>query len=295
VTGGSSPVNRRPRPDSSPLHLFPVTPRSGIDPSSLRDNPVTLRWIQGKLPDCLDSLLAPLPLLPHLWAVRFLVLLTVLFPFASLSAAVREHVILCGGPALRKWEDLRKENEQHDRWWANFIRASTLRMAEIRLKHGKESKLVWIVYQPGYVTRARADGKSYPVWIQQQADKRNCQLIWVDSGTQAIAAINSRPARSIFTFDFFGHSNRYAFMLDYSNDIMAISKAWIHQRDLGRIRKSVFSRGAICQSYGCHTGESMSKVWRRKVGTRLIGANGKTNYSEVGQGRLPYVTGTWVR
>ncbi len=295
MTGGSSPVNRRPRPDSSPLHLFPVTPRSGIDPSSLRDNPVTLRWIQGKLPDCLDSLLAPLPLLPHLWAVRFLVLLTVLFPFASLSAAVREHVILCGGPALRKWEDLRKENEQHDRWWANFIRASTLRMAEIRLKHGKESKLVWIVYQPGYVTRARADGKSYPVWIQQQADKRNCQLIWVDSGTQAIAAINGRPARSIFTFDFFGHSNRYAFMLDYSNDIMAISKAWIHQRDLGRIRKSVFSRGAICQSYGCHTGESMSKVWRRKVGTRLIGANGKTNYSEVGQGRLPYVTGTWVR
>lgn len=295
MTGGSSPVNRRPRPDSSPLHLFPVTPRSGIDPSSLRDNPVTLRWIQGKLPDCLDSLLAPLPLLPHLWAVRFLVLLTVLFPFASLSAAVREHVILCGGPALRKWEDLRKENEQHDRWWANFIRASTLRMAEIRLKHGKESKLVWIVYQPGYVTRARADGKSYPVWIQQQADKRNCQLIWVDSGTQAIAAINGRPARSIFTFDFFGHSNRYAFMLDYSNDIMAISKAWIHQRDLDRIRKSVFSRGAICQSYGCHTGESMSKVWRRKVGTRLIGANGKTNYSEVGQGRLPYVTGTWVR
>lgn len=227
--------------------------------------------------------------------MRFLVLLTVLFPFASLSAAIREHVILCGGPALRKWEDLRNENEQHDRWWANFIRASTLRMAEIRLKHGSEAKLVWIVYRPGYLTRARADGKSYPVWIQEQADKRNCQLIWVDSSAQAIAAINGRPARSIFTFDFFGHSNRYAFMLDYSNDIMAISKAWIHQRDLGRIRKSAFSKGAICQSYGCHTGESMSSVWHRKVGNRLIGANGKTNYSEVGQGRLPYVTGTWVR
>ncbi len=84
-------------------------------------------------------------------------------------------------------------------------------------------------------------------------------------------------------------------MLDYSNDIMAISKAWIHQRDLGRIRKSAFSKRAICQSYGCHTGESMSSVWHRKVGNRLIGANGKTNYSEVGQGRLPYVTGTWVR
>ncbi len=242
-----------------------------------------------------DSLLAPRPRLPHSEPVRFVLLLTVLFPFTSLSAAVQEHVILCGGPALRKWEDLRNENEQHDRWWGNFIRASTLRMAEIRIRHGSEAKLIWIVYRPGYLSRAHADGKSYPVWIQEQADKRNCQLIWIDSGAQAITAINERPARSIFSFDYFGHSNRYAFMLDYSNDIMAISKAWIHQRDLGRIRKSVFSRGAICQSYGCHTGESMSKVWRRKIGNRLIGANGKTNYSEVGQGRLPYVTGSWVR
>ena len=245
--------------------------------------------------NCSDSLLADPALLPHLRGVRFLLLLAILFSASGLSAAPREHVILCGGPALRQWEDLRVEHEQHDRWWANFIRASTLRMAEIRLAHGKEAKLVWIVYRPGYVTRASADGKPYLSWIREQADKRNCQLIWVSSGAEAISAINSRPRRSIFTFDFFGHSNRYCFMLDYGNHVMAISKAWIHERDLGRIRRSAFAKDASCQSYGCHTGESMSKVWQRRIGTPLVGAIGKTDYSMVGRGQLPTTSGSWTR
>ena len=225
--------------------------------------------------------------------MRLLVFLAILFSVVRLSAATPEHVILCGGPALRKWEDLRVENEQHDRWWANFIRASTLRMAEIRLKFGKEARLVWIVYRPGYVTRAQADGKPYTTWIQEQATKRNCQLIWVNSGPQAIAAINSRPSRSIRTFDFFGHSNRHAFMLDYGNEIMAISRAWIHEKELGKIKRGVFARNARCKSFGCHTAESMSQEWRRKLGLKLIGAVGKTDYSVVGQGRMPTVSGSW--
>ena len=50
----------------------------------------------------------------------------------SNAQASQRHVILCGGPALRKWEDLRVEEDQHDRWWGNFIRASTIRIDEIR-------------------------------------------------------------------------------------------------------------------------------------------------------------------
>lgn len=227
--------------------------------------------------------------------MRILVLLAIVLPLGPLTAAVPEHVILCGGPALRQWEDLRVSNEQHDRWWANFIRASTIRLDNLRRDFGPQAKLVWIVYRPGYVTRGREDGKPYPTWIVEQAAKRNCQLIWADSGPAAIAAINSRPAKSIVTFDYFGHSNRYAFMLDYGNEIMAISKAWIHERDLRKISRRVFSRSARCQSFGCHTGESMSQVWLREVGVPLIGAAGKTDYEVVGRGILPTVSGSWVR
>jgi hypothetical protein len=211
------------------------------------------------------------------------------------SRADAEHVIVAGGPALRKWEDYRVPADQHDRWWANFIRASTLRMVEIRKAYGPDAPLVWMVFQPGYQTRGREDGKPYTQWISKLAADRRATLIWFNSTNSFIQALNSRPRGSIQTFDFFGHSNRYAFMFDYGNDIMAASTAWLHERDLPRIRSSVFSRNAYCKSWGCHTGESMSAVWKRSLGMPLEGAKGATNYVVVGQGQLPSVSGSWVR
>jgi len=226
--------------------------------------------------------------------VRVLVLFAAFLALPA-AASAQEHVILCGGPSLNKWEHLRVPHERHDRWWGNFVRASTLRMAEIRMAYGKQARLVWIVYRPGYVTRGREDGKPYTRWIQQNARKRNCELIWISSGDEAIHAINSRPRGAILTFTFFGHSNRHCFMLDYGNEIMAVCKAWIHENDLGRLRRGVFHRHAYCHSYGCHTGESMSRIWFRNLGIKLVGAHGKTDYVVVGQGYLPTVSGRWVR
>lgn len=225
----------------------------------------------------------------------WLLLLTAILGTSSLQAQAPEHVILCGGPALRKWEDLRTKTEQHDRWWANFVRASTLRMAEIRRAYGPEAKLVWLVYRPGYVTRGREDGKPYTKWIAENAAKRNCELVWIDTGEQAIRAINNRPSKSILTFDYFGHSNRHCFLIDYGNEIIAVSRQWVHENDLRRLKRSVFHPNAVCQSYGCHTGESMSAYWYKATGVKLIGARGKTDYVVVGQGNLPAVIGSWVR
>ena len=227
--------------------------------------------------------------------MRFAFLFACLIHVTSFFARADDHVILCGGPALRQWEDLRRENEQHDRWWANFIRASTLRMSQIRLEHGEDANLVWIVYRRGYLNRANADNKPYLDWIEALATKRSCELIWIERGEQAIEAINARSTRSIRTFDFFGHSTRHAFLLDYGSDIMAISKAWIHENDLSKIKRKVFHREARCQSYGCHTGESMSRSWRLHIGNSLIGAIGKTDYSGIGRGIMPTVTGSWIR
>jgi len=224
-------------------------------------------------------------------------LTSLLFTILMCSGAVQasEHVILCGGPALRKWENLRVEKDRHDNWWANFVRASTLRMDELRRAYGPTAKFTWIVYKPGYILRGREDGKPYTTWIQEQATKRKARLIWISTGSGAINALNGRPRNSVVTFDFFGHSNRHCFMLDYGSDVMAVSQAWIHENDLGRIRGSIFTRAALCQSYGCHTGESMSAVWRKKVGNTLVGARGKTDYAVLNKNRLPKVNGSWVR
>lgn len=228
------------------------------------------------------------PRLPQLLIVLMLVLM-------GAAGAAQHHVILTGGPALRKWENLRVERDQHDRWWANFIRASTLRMAEIRIAYGKEANITWIVYRPGYTMRGAEDGKPYTTWINEQAAKRNVTLRWVSSGGAAISAINNHPSKSVISFDFFGHSNKFCFLLDYSSYIMGVSKAWIHQNDLGKIRRGIFAKNAQCQSWGCHTGESMSAVWKRHTGKTLIGVRGKTDYAMVGRGHMPSVNGSWVR
>ena len=218
----------------------------------------------------------------------FLVLLAITTPIVA-----REHVILTGGPALRRWENLRVERDRHDRFWGNFLAATSIRSDELRKIHGENASLTWIVYKPGYVIRGKEDHKPYAKWVAKQAAKRNAKLIWIDTGDQAIAAING--SRDIITFDFFGHSNRHCFMLDYGTNVMAVSQAWIHEKDLRKIRRGAFNKNALCQSYGCHTGESMSAIWRSKVGIPLIGAKGKTNYETVSFGRLPSVSGKWIR
>lgn len=223
---------------------------------------------------------------------RFLLILLAvcLAPFAQ-----ADHVILTGGPALRKWEDLRVERDRHDRWWANFIRASTIRMDELRKAYGPGARIVWIVYRDGYQSRAREDGDPYTTWITGQATKRNVNLRWFSSNGQLISALNSLPRGSVNTFDFFGHSNKYCFMLDYGNEIMAASTVWLHQDDLSRIKRSIFARDAYCKSWGCHTGESMSAVWKQRFGVPLEGALGSTDYRVVGRGQLPAVQGRWAR
>jgi hypothetical protein len=212
-----------------------------------------------------------------------------------LLAAERVHVVLCGGPTLRDWEELRVKPDQHDNYWANFVHASNLRMDELRKAYGAQDTIVWMVYKPGYITRGREDNEPYVTWIKEHAVTRKARLVWIDSGDDFFRTMNNLPTGSVVNFDFFGHSNKHCFLLDYSNKIMGSSKAWIHETELGKLRGRIFDNNAVCQSYGCHTGESMSAFWERATDTTLIGAKGKTDYVTLNKGKLPRVNGSWVR
>ena len=206
-----------------------------------------------------------------------------------------DHVIVTGGPALRKWEDLRTEKDRHDRWWANFIRASTIRMDMLVKEPSPRDGIIWMVYRPAYRDRGKEDGKPYLEWIQNLASKRGARLIWFSSGEEFIRKFNQLPQRSVSELEYFGHSNKYCFMFEYRSDIIAASTAWLHQNELGKLKPSVFRKDAICTSWGCHTGESMSQVWEDVLKVPLRGVKGPTNYSVVGQAMLPLAKGPWSR
>jgi len=212
-----------------------------------------------------------------------LILLTVFLLCESSRAAEagREYILLSGGPSLIEWE--KYKSAPHDRWWGNFIRAARVRIQELRAKHGPGARITWLVYRPAYVRRAqRQDNADLIANITSVRDKFGVNLVWFDTTDQLINYLNNGQPRDrvkIANFEFFGHSNRACFMFDYSNEIDSASKVWLHENDLRKIRRSIFTPDAFVKSWGCHTGESMSAKWKAATGKRMIGAIGKTDYA----------------
>lgn len=204
-------------------------------------------------------------------------------------------VILTGGVALRSWENFRGP-AAHDNWWANFVRASTVEIGLMKQKN-PNADIVWIVYRPSYVTRSKENQIDYIPKIKDTAKKLGVKLVYVDSADAACKAISAAGKKTpITSFYYFGHSNPHAFMLDYSNGIMAASKDWIHEKDLAeKIDRTIFAPNAECWSYGCYTGRSMSKFWKEAFGVPMWGNLESTRYQPVGDGKLPVGAGKWVQ
>lgn len=211
-----------------------------------------------------------------------LLLIFVLAGVTCAAAFEKEYIVLSGGPSLIEWEKYKAS--PHDVWWGNFIRAARVRFEQIRKEQGPDARITWLVYKPGYVRRAQRQDKADLIGnIISVRDKYKVNLVWVGSGDDVINYLNGglpRDQVKIANFEFFGHSNRACFLLDYSNEIDSASKSWLHENDLVKIHRGIFSRDAFIKSWGCHTGESMSKKFRAATGKKMIGALGKTNYAD---------------
>lgn len=217
--------------------------------------------------------------------MRLRLLLAILIASITSAVADTEYIVVSGGPAVREFEDLRKPAEQHDRWWGNFIRTARVRMQEIYKTAPARTHITWLVYRDGYVRRAASERQPLMQNIESVPQAYPfIKLVWFRSTDEFIRYINSgmnRWSTKISGLEYFGHSNMYSFMFDYSSDVYANSTCWLHQADLGRINGSAFARNAYCRSWGCHTAESMSREWKRHIGVWLVGARGKTDYSHM--------------
>ncbi|MBL9159885.1 MAG: hypothetical protein JNJ70_20555 [Verrucomicrobiales bacterium] len=210
-----------------------------------------------------------------------------------------EYIIVSGGPSLMAHESYRREAHRHDRWWGNFIRTARIRIEQLQKASNGAVNITWLVYRPGYETRQAEDGQPLISNIESVRDKYKIRLVWFSSSDEVINYINSGQNRSsvkVSGFEFFGHSNKFCFVFDYSNHILGASRSFLHQSDLKKINRKAFARGAYCKSWGCHSGESFTAEWKRVTGVKMIGAIGKTDYSATWQGTLPFVSpgGRWT-
>jgi hypothetical protein len=210
-----------------------------------------------------------------------------LFLLLALSSAPaqetqREYIVVSGGPSLIEWEKFKAA--PHDRWWGNFIRSARVRIEQLRKQYGPTARITWLVYRPGYARRAARQERSDLIAnITSVRDRYGLNLVFFSDTSQLINYLNSGQPRDrvkIANFEFFGHSNKACFMFDYSNEIDSASKVWLHENELSRIHRGLFTSRPFVKSWGCHTGESMSGLWKRATGTRMIGALGKTDYAQ---------------
>ncbi len=200
-----------------------------------------------------------------------------------------EYIVVVGGPALSQQENLRMGVAPHDKVWYNFVRKGKFRVRELMEKHGRGIEVTMLVFRPAYVSRQAEEGRPLVEWVESIRDDYfkkkhdfDMNIVWFDTASELIRYLNrgqDRRNKKIVNFEYFGHSNRHAFMLDYSNAVMGASSEWLHEDELNRIKPSAFARDAYCRSFGCHTGESMSQKWLEATGVRMWGVVGKTDYA----------------
>jgi len=237
----------------------------------------------------------------RLFLLTLIFLVTTLAVPKSAAAALNpndEYIIISGGPALQYWEGYRREAHRHDRWWGNFVRTARFRIEQLKKASNNAVKITWLVYRPGYEARATEDGQPLIANIESVRDKYGVNLVWFDQGDEIINYVNigqNRNAVKVSGFEYFGHSNKFCFVFDYSNHILGASKSFLHQGDLKKLNRKAFAKGAYAKSWGCHSGEAFSAEFRRVTGVKMIGAIGKTDYSETYKGILPFVSagGRW--
>ena len=218
-------------------------------------------------------------------------LLTLFCLFMNLAASViaNDIVLISGGPALRSHE--RFKTASHDKYWGNFIDSALARVGELRKELGPEDRMTWLVFRPGYVTRSQEDQQDYFQILEERGQKHKLTPVYFDNKDQLFTLLRrdgSKEQPKISRLEYFGHSNKKCWMFDYSNrvDGGAIEPLVVHVDDLEKISGSSFTPNATCVSYGCHSGEEFSQRWRMVVGRPMVGAIGKTDYSDGGMPKL---------
>jgi hypothetical protein len=225
-------------------------------------------------------------------------------PAPVVSGPPREYVILTGGPSLTVWEKYKAA--PHDQFWASFVRASRTRFQQLQMENGNDPNALytWLIFEDGYRSRGAQDHQDYISDLNSVRDKYHLHMVPVENGVQVMDYLNHGQDRGrikVADFEYFGHSNRCCFMFDYSNNIDSASKYYLHEDQLGALSRSDFARHAFVKSWGCHTGESMSAKFYAATGTRMIGAIGRTDFSnrdEALNGVIPVLSspdGKWVQ
>ena len=194
------------------------------------------------------------------WCLLFC-LLAIPFPVSA-----GEVLAICGGPALRKWDDLRAQEERCVLPPLAFVRAALFNQSQ-GVKNGDAVTL--LVYRDGLVRRSAEDREPWTARAQDLVERAEAKLIWVTSSSQVLSYLKLRgPFRQI---DFYGYATPQALLLDYECRISRGSSSWLAAGSFaGSIAGSLVPNGSV-KFYPAYTGwkvdfSSLASKFKQRLG-----------------------------
>src|ERR1700676_3718356 len=121
---------------------------------------------------------------------RLLSLLWVSLLLGSVAIAQDQggDIVVTGPPSLMEWE--KYKIQPHDNWWMNFVRASRIRIDQLRQQYGPSARITWLVYQRGYERRQRQEHENLFSIIESVRDKYGLNLIFFNTIDQICYYLN---------------------------------------------------------------------------------------------------------
>ena len=114
--------------------------------------------------------------------LRLVLLAGLIWGSAGIAQEKGEHIVVTGGPSLMVWE--KSKAQPHDNWWMNFVRASRLRIEQLRQQLGPSAQITWLVYRRGYERRQSQEHENLFSIIQSVRDKYGLNLIYLNTADQ---------------------------------------------------------------------------------------------------------------
>jgi hypothetical protein len=121
--------------------------------------------------------------------------------------------------------------------------------------------------------------------MSRSAERHGFELIFIRGANQLTPTLNTAKDDQIKKLEYFGHSNKNDFLLEYSSDIPGISTdSWGKENnDIGGIRKEIFASEGEINLYGCKLGVAggLGQEMKKKWGLKTIASYTTTDYITV--------------
>lgn len=210
--------------------------------------------------------------------------------FLSSKAGANDGLVICGGPALKKWDDLRPTHERCLLPPRCFVNAAAYDAG--KLSSQKDANVTFLVYRDSFLRRSLDEKVTYTQEIEVFIAKhKNLKLVWFRSGQELSNYLSSiTPVDFVY---YYGYATPNVLVFDYESEISRGSTAWLSIDAFFQAAKGALKEKGVCQLFPAFTGwnadfTGVAQKAKKELGRKLVVPTVQLSYSTDSEAKEPY-------